>query len=169
MKKLALILALLLAFASACAEGLDFASMEDETLQAVIEGAQAELKNRGAQSADDGVLVDQDGCKVYLTGNYEVYGSDSCYLELEAIVENDSDRNICFDVQSASINDWQVYGSGIYNTGAGKKQKGTLVFCISDANIVSYEEIEDMEVIFYIFDGESYETIKVLEPIQLNL
>lgn len=163
MKKLALVLAMLLLFASACAEGFDFASMDDATLKAVIAGAQAELQSRSSK-----VLVDQDGWKVYLTGNYEEYGSDSHYVDLEAIVENHSDRDINVSIESATINGWEVYCSGIYETGAGKNQKSTLDICLSDANLTSYAEIETMELVIDINDAETFETIKLLDPITLT-
>lgn len=168
MKKLALILAMLLMFTSACAEGFDFASMDDATLQAIIDGAKAELDNRNGSETDNSILLDQDGVKMYLTGNHEVWGSDNYYLDLEVIVENNSDRGICIDFDSVTINGWEVYGSGIYNTGSGKKQKGMLEFKLTDASISTYEEVEEMEMIFYMFDDESYETIKTFDPITLT-
>lgn len=163
MKKLALVLAMLLLFASACAEGFDFASMDDATLQAVFEGAQAELQRRNSK-----FLVDQDEWTIYLTGNYEEYGSDSYYAELETIVENHSDRNIDVTIESAAINGLDVYCSNIYETGAGESQQSTLDVCLSDANITSYDEIETIELVISINDAETFETIKLLDPITLT-
>jgi len=171
MKKiLALVMVLVCIFCwgFASAEGLDFASMSDEQLQAIIDGAKAELSSRNGGAVADGVLIDQDGVKVYLTGEYEVWGYDSFYLSLEAIIENNSDRGISVDFMSASINGWEVYGSGIYDTGSGKKQKGVFEFNLSDAGISTYEEVEEIEMNFYFFDSESYDTIKEFDPITLT-
>lgn len=162
-----LLIALFLTANPTFAEGLDFASMNDEQLQAIIDGAKAELSNRNGNSSTSDVLIDQNGIKMYMTGNHEIWGSDDYYYDMEVVVENNSDKPISIDFESASINGWEVYASGVYDTGAGKKQKGNLEFKISDADISSIEEIEEMELFFYIFDNESYNTLYKLDPITL--
>lgn len=170
MKKLALILAIviLVVFASAFAEGMDFASMSDEQLQMIIDGAQTELANRKGDSVNDGILIDQDGVKVYLTGNHEIWGNESLYLDLEVVVENNSDKTISILIDSMSVNGWNVYGFGVSDTQPGKKQKGNLEFCLSEAGISTYEEVEEIEFIFTIYDSENWETIKTLDPVLLT-
>ena len=171
MKKiLALVMVLVCVFcwSFACAEGLDFASMSDEQLQAIIDGAKAELSSRNGGVAADGVLIDQDGVKVYLTGKHEVWGYDSYYLDLEVVVENNSGKTVSILVDTASVNGWNVYGSGISDTGAGKKQKGSLEVCLTDAEISTYEEVEEIEFNFTIYDSDAWETISNVDTVTLT-
>ena len=171
MKKiLALVMVLVCVFcwSFACAEGLDFASMSDEQLQAIIDGATEELANRKGSNVADGVLIDQDGVKLYLTGKHEVWGYDSHYLSLEAVVENNMDCGISIDFESVSINGWEVYGSGIFDTGSGKKQKAEIDLLLSDAEISTYEEIEEIEFVFKMFDSDTFKTIKKFDPVVLT-
>jgi len=171
MKKiLALMMVLVCVFcwSFACAEGLDFASMSDEQLQAIIDGAKAELSSRNSSGGEKVVLIDQDSVKVYLTGKHEVWGYESYYLDLEVVVENNSDKTISIIVDTASVNGWNVYGSGISDTGAGKKQKGMMEVCLTDAEISTYEEVEEIEFNLMIYDSDNWETIAYIDPITLT-
>lgn len=163
-----LLAALFLVTAAAAAENMDFASMSDEELHSIIDGARSELTKRELVAAEDVVLFEQDGVTVYLTGNHDTYGDDSVYLELEVVVVNDADQSLGVGIDSASINGWNVFGGGIPGTDAGKKQKGSLLFCISDAEAYSFEEIEDIELDFYVYSEETYETVFSVDTVALH-
>lgn len=167
MKKLALILAMLLMFTSACAEGFDFASMDDATLQAIIDGAKAELDSRKATETP--VLIDQDGVLVYLNGNNEViqYDEETIYLSLETVIENSSPNRIWIINESMSINGYNVYSDNFPPVDAGNKRNCNLEFCISDANIKTYEELEEMVASFEVVNDETNDTIFKSEPATL--
>lgn len=163
----ALLATLLLLTVCAFAEGTDFASMTDEELHALVDGARNELANRELSATADTVLVDQDGVKVYLTGENRV-SSSGTYLYLEAVVVNDSDKKVSVGVDTSSINGWDVYGGGIGETNSGKKQKGEFSFSLEDADISSYEELEDLEMELYLYDADAYERIGEIIPVVLN-
>lgn len=175
MKKLfAVLMVLMLVFGmTAFAEEFDFASMDDAALQELIDGARNELEKRGqAQGgqtvAENTVLFEQNGVTVYLTGDHEVWGSDSYYLDLGVVLVNDSEKTVSVLIDTAYVNGWEVYGGGITDTGAGKKQQAVLDFCISDANISTYEEVEEIEMNFIIIDSDTYDTIAELEPVIIH-
>lgn len=142
---------------AASAEGVDYTAMNDEELHALVDGARNELAKRELNAAEDTVIFEQEGVEVYLTGEHEVLGE--AYLDLEAVVINDSDKSISLMVDSASINGWDVFCDGIYEVSSGKKKKGALEFNLEDAEISSYEEVEDIEISFYLVDNESYDNI----------
>jgi len=170
MKRLISVILTLLMFVScfAIAEGTDFSAMDDATLHAMINGARNELTKREMVAAENIVLFEQDGVSVYLTGKHEVWGSDSYYLDLEAVLVNDSAASVYLYIDTAYVNGWEVYAGGITDTAAGKKQKANIDFSISEAGITTYEEIEEIEVNIWLCDSESYEAIAVLEPITVH-
>lgn len=167
------IFALILMAAMLCScclaeSAIDFASMTDEQLHELINGARNELAKRELAMSADLTLFEQDGVTVYLTGEYEVWGSDNIYIDFEAVVVNDSDKLVSILVDISSINGWDVYGSGISETSPGKKQKGSLEFLLTDADISTYEEIEDIELALTIYDSENWETISTVENIVIQ-
>ena len=153
------------AFAEAA---LDYTAMTDEQLHQIIDEARNELTKREMVAAENLVLFEQDGVTVYLTGAYEPWGSDNVYLDLEAVVINDSDKTVSILIDACSINGWDVYSSGVSDTSAGKKQKGQLEFLLTDAGISTYEEIEEVEIDFTIYDSDNWETISTAEDIIVN-
>lgn len=96
MKKIALLLLLSLALSTACAEGLDFSSMDDAQLHTIIDSARNELAMRELVMSENVVLFEQDGVSVYLTGEYETmeYDSENLYMLLKAVIINDSNAAV---------------------------------------------------------------------------
>lgn len=171
MKKFfAIIFAIALLCGVACAEGIDWASMTDNEINAVIEAAKAELDSRNTPEDSDDILmlVDIDDIKVYLTRTYSTLGSkeDEFFsIQLDGVVENDSEKEITVDIASCSINGWEASGSGIFSTRPGKKQKGSFDIYAYLADVYSIEEIEELEITLSIWDNESYSTFFTSEPI----
>ena len=85
-----------------------------------------------------------------------------------AVVINDSESKIGVSLDDVSINGWNVYGSGIYDTAAGKKQTSSIEFNLTDAEISSFEEIEDIEFVVSVYDSDSYDTIATSDVVTLN-
>ena len=174
MRRLALLLIFVLSFTTvfACAEEYNFAEMDDAQLYEILEGVQAELAKRKPQASEDEenpVLIDQDGVYMYLTGNHEVWGyEDSWYLDLEVVVENNSDVTVSILTDGSSINGWNVASFGITDTQSGKKQKGTIELYLTDAEISTFEEVEEIEFHLLIYNSDDWETIATVEPITLH-
>ncbi len=174
MKKIfALALALLLFIAIPCeafAEMPDFSAMTEDELLELINHARNELTARSLKAEENTVLYDQDGIQIYLTGkkSFNAY-EDTSYLYLEAVIINDSERNIGVSVDSASINGWEVTGWGISDVSASKKKRDNFEFYTSDADVFDIGEIEELEVTLHIYDCDSYETFKKIDPIIITL
>lgn len=170
MKKLfALILAMLMLCGFCLAESADYSSMTDEQLHAVVDAARNELAKRELVAAENLVLIDQDGVQMYMTGKYKVWGNDNVYLTLEVVVVNDSARIVSVSFDNASVNGWETFSTGVGETSPGKKQKGTLEFRISDADIKTYEEVQDIELNMYLYDMAEWETISKVDTYTLHL
>ena len=106
---------------------------------------------------------------MYLTGNHEVWGyEDSWYLDLEVVVENNSDVTVSILTDGSSINGWNVASFGITDTQSGKKQKGSIELYLTDAEISTFEEVEEIEFHLLIYNSDDWETIATVEPITLH-
>lgn len=167
----ALCLALLMFIAIPCeafAVAPEMSEVSEEVLIDFINKARNELARRGLVAAENTVLVDQDGVQVYMTGNnkVEVY-DDSAYLYMEVVIINDSDKDIAVVEEDASVNGWEVTFFGIGGVSAGKKKKDSFEFVISDADISSLEEIEDIEMNLKIIDENAYETVSAADGVRV--
>ena len=172
MKK-SLIILLVLAFfcVNAFAADLDWSSMSDDEISAIIAAGQAELASRNpAPTGDalhmtkDTVLLDRDGILVTLTGKVETMGS---LIQMEVIIENNSSDPIYLNVTGSSINGWEVFGAGVADIGAGKKKKGDLMFTLEDAEIDNPEQIEELELTLSVANADTWNTIFTADTLTL--
>lgn len=169
MKKLiAITLVVIFTLFSMAYADYDYSSMTMDELEKNYDAIRNELFKRGLVADGKTVLFDKDKVSVYLTGKYEIrensYSGD-IILELEAVVINDTDTviTVACDSGKISVNGWDVLASGISETNSGKKQKGTFDIYISDADMTSYEEIEEIEFNLYIFDMKEFKNITDVE------
>lgn len=177
MKRIAFtLLALIMLFTAvfpcaAFAEVPDFSEMSTEEILEILNAIRNELKGRELVQHENIMLLDQNDVQVYLTGNYEVenYGSSGVYLELEAIVINNTDTNIGVSAENVSINGWVVDFTGIGDIAAGKKKKGDIELRISDADISTFEEVEDLELSMLVYSQDTWERIFIAEPLTVYL
>lgn len=169
-KIMAVVLVMALCASAALASEIDWAGMTDDEIRAIIAEAQAELAKRAPVAegtlpiADGTVLIDQGDILVTLTGKVETMGT---LMELEVIVENNSDTPIYVNVTGSSINGWEVFGAGIADIGAGKKKKGDLMFTLDDASINSPSEIDELELTLSVADADSWNTIFTADTVTL--
>ena len=168
MKKfLTVLLALLLLCSSCLAEGLDYASMTDAQLHDIVDAARNELTKRELVA----VLSEQDGVTVYMTGDYTIRESsisDDIWLKINIVVVNDSGRDVGIDTVNPSVNGWDVSASILSTTTKGKKSKQELTLNVKDAEVKSLDEIEELEIAFRMFDGETYKTFAEVPAITLH-
>ncbi len=159
MKKfLTVLLALLLLCGSCLAEGLNYASMTDAQLHDIV-------------AAEKTVLFEQDGVTVYMTGDYTIRESsisDDIWLKINIVVVNDSGRDVGIDTVNPSVNGWDVSASILSTTTKGKKSKQELTLNVKDAEVKSLEEIEELEIAFRMYDGETYKTFAEIPAITLH-
>ena len=172
MKKfLTVLLALLLLCGSCLAEGLNYASMTDAQLHDIVDAARNELTKRELVAAEKTVLFAQDGVTVYMTGDYTIRESsisDDIWLKINIVVVNDSGRDVGIDTVNPSVNGWDVSASILSTTTKGKKSKQELTLNVKDAEVKSLDEIEELEIAFRMFDGETYKTFAEMPAITLH-
>jgi len=168
-KLLSLILATMLLGSVALAESVDYASMTDEELHGIIDSARNELTKREMVFGEKTVLIDQDGVQFYLTGEYEFNASsDSKYTELETVLINNSDRKVTVTVDDLYVNGWQIFAMCGSNADAGKKDKGSLDMSLADAEVNTFEDIQDMEFMIRVYDSETYDDLFIVGPITVQ-
>ena len=159
-KVVSVILAAALILAMPCAGAdLDYSSMSDSELQAVVDSARTELFQRKQREENGNLIIcDADGVQVALTGNFK--DSPGTMVRLEITIVNNSNLTVSTILDKGYINSWEV-SSGMSGSGLlpGKKERGDLWFNLEGAGISSIDEIEDMSFIFRLFDSETYDDI----------
>ena len=156
MKKLiTIILALaMLLPAVAMADLPDVTSLSDQELKDLIEVCSAELASRDTAKAEESLLFDHDGVKLYQTGEAYVY--DEEYLYVPVTIHSEKDFELSLGMENVKINGWETYSSGVFVI-AGAKKKDKLSFRIADADISEISQIESLEFSWVIFNNETWE------------
>lgn len=176
---LASVAALALMGTTAAYAEIDWASMDDATIESEIKNAQSELEKRHP-SDDDGskdpnkrtgkaVILDLDEIKVTAT-SFEVvdhwqYGTA---LQVNYLVENNGDKDFEAHLDRIAINDYEVDYVGYIEIGAGNKAKGDFVLKMSDAEVSSLNEIEKVTFTFHYYSEEDAKFI-TLKPKSVKL
>lgn len=165
MKKLiSIVLTLLLVGSLALAEA-DFTGMTDDELHALVDGARNELVKRELVAENKAVILEQDGVTVYLTGDISL---EYNFLKVGVVVVNDTDKTISILLDGASVDGWTLNTIGVTDTPAGKKQKGTLQFLVSDGEVEAAEEVKEIEAVYKIWDSGEYNTLYESDPITVH-
>lgn len=166
MKKLcALILALLLIGSIALAETIDFTSITDDELNALISGAQAELKNRGGGDETE-YWYNENGITIYPAGVTKYTEIGNMY-QYAIVVENNSDTTINVSCDCV-VNGWSVMASGVREVAAGQTKKDFVSMMAKDAGVESEDDVETFDITCKIY-GDDYKTIAEFGPITINL
>lgn len=154
-KLLALLLALLLIGSIALAEAVDFASMTDDDLNALIDSAKAEVERRDLTSNTENVTVfDAQGVTIVIT-SFEVDDDSWLYkpslvAQLKAVNTSANDLSIYID--NVAINGWEVGNTGLVDIAAGHKEKDKFEFNLEDADVTTLDELETIEIKFHYQD-----------------
>ena len=156
-----LVLVLLLSVSVAVSEDFDMSSMTDEQLHKILDSVRNELTKRELVFGEKTVIFDQDGVQVYLTGDCSV---GKRYTELYAVVVNNSDVPVRFETSpdyTITVNGWDTWGDPDYlrTTSPGKKQKGYINFNSENAEITSFDQIEDIEITLVLKNADTRKVI----------
>jgi len=159
-----LLVSLLLLCPVALAADPDFASMTDDELLSMINGARNELFSRKMESSGKVMLIDREDMQIYLTGKTDTSGR---YLDIEVVFVNNTDEKLSVHNHSCIVNGWEVYCDIIGETSAGSKKKDTFQIKMDDADISSLSEMEDMVISLYTYNSttnkqEELGTVKIL-------
>ena len=148
-KVLSIALCFVLMLSSVSLAEIDYSSYSDDELRAIISAANNELTKRHLAGEGDILLCDVEGISIYLTRKYSIEEANGGkkYIKFEVIAVNNSEHGLMFGYYSASVNGWDVgFSWSNVNASAGHKIRGEILFCISDAGINSFDEIETIEV-----------------------
>lgn len=158
MKKIfALALALILLAAAALAE-IDWASMDDATIQAEINNAHSELVKRELVGNTENVTVFDEAGITIVFKTMEVDDEDWAYkpaLVVNTTIVSESSKDMEIGIHNAAINGWEVDNTGYYEIAAGHKEKVSLKFKLEDADVTSFDELETLEISF-VYDKGDY-------------
>lgn len=172
MKRLfALLLSLLMLCGTCLAEGMDYASMTDEQLHAVIDAARNELVKRELVADGKTLLFEKEGVSVYLTSDFkaDTLATDSMhFMRASVIVVNDSEKKVHVAIDSMSVNGWEVTCSGFSAVSPGKKSKDEIYFNAVDTDVTTVEEIETVSITFRLSDADTYRFFADVDPITLH-
>ena len=166
---LAIILVLILFIPEtvAFAANIDWNSMSDQEITDAINEGRLVLASRVPDSKDHLTIANKDGVEVYLTRQYLLdngYSSGTVYVQLEAVVINNTNMKINISDNGTCVNGWAVDTTGIYEVPAEKKKKDFIILRISDASISTFEEITDIEFVLAAYDYDNYSNKIEFDP-----
>lgn len=103
-------------------------------------------------SIDEVVLLDQDNVKITATGIEDGFMG----TKLKLLIENNSDKNLTFQVRNASVNGFMVDTMMSADVAAGKKANDGLTFTTSGLKECGIDLVASMEFSFHIFTSEEW-------------
>lgn len=120
------------------------------------------------QQYDDSgvVLLDTKGFRIVAQGLDET--SSILGTELLLYIENNTDNNVTIQVRDVSVNGFMVGTIFSCDVLAGKKAFDDITFMKSDLEKNSIKDINEVELLFHIFDANSWNTILDSEPITIT-
>lgn len=155
-KKVLAILMICFIFCGSC---FAYSHMTTAGLHNILDQVRIELLKRELSFTDNILVFEDEGVSLYFTGNYQlnVVDEDFTYIYFETILINNSDKEMWLDIPSAYVNGWKVFSGMIEETAPGKIHKSGIDFTISDANVFTVDDIEEIMFTYAFMDAETYE------------
>ncbi len=168
MKKVfVLVLAALLAFCGIATAEMDYSSMTDEELHAILDGVRAELARRETAAGGTDAVFEEQGVSFYYTGEVEFFGSTGLMLSLGTNVINDSDKNIDIFATGLTVNGLSFPDSWVKDIPAGQSGNKSLIFT-TKGEFETLDIIDDLTATYKIIDSDSKETIAEIGPLTVH-
>lgn len=105
---------------------------------------------------EEQVLLDQDGVKI----TAKEYVNDSIWGDgIKLLIENNSEKNLGVGCNALIVNNYMITDLFSSSIAAGKKSNETMYISSSSLKDAGISNIGQIEVYFYIFDGDTYMTI----------
>lgn len=120
----------------------------------------AEDGDKYAVDGEELVLFDQEGVKLYLTGDYkESPGVEgNVYIFLNGVIENNSDQTVSIQYTGV-VNGWNLDNyytmNGATNVPSGSKSKTEIWFTSDTVEADSFAEVETMRLTFFVKNGDN--------------
>ena len=172
MKKWIAFILVILCASGAMAESVDLSALTVDELQLLRERITEELESRDPatillEAGKKKVLLDKDGFKVYLTGQYKTtWKNEGFYISVA--FENNSDQKYSVWAENVKLNGWSLPSSIMAgSTAPGEKKITEMYFSPGAAMVTELREMEEM--VFDIgFSNENYQTVKEYGPYKMT-
>ena len=114
---------------------------------------------------EEAVIVEQEGIKITAKSfSYKgVFGP-----EIKLLIENDSSQPITVQARNTSVNGYMVDTMMSADVAAGKKANDTLTLSQDDLDAAGISTIADIEVVFHVFDANTWDTIFDSDKIRIE-
>lgn len=160
MKKLFSILFVLLLLCPTALAEIDWTGMTAEEIQTEINRARAEIVTRDIKTDEKGtVILDTDGITVSITSAEVLQNYDGTYrLLLKYTAANTLSTPIGFTVDKVYLNGWEICGlvTATLEGGMKARKEDSFYSVDVDADVSSYEDIEDLKFIMHTYDPDTY-------------
>lgn len=147
MKRVFVLVLVLMLCAGALADtSIDWKSMSDEEISAIIEAGQAELKSRVAVSdsafvvTSGTVLINTNGITVTVSDEPRIFVDSVCF---DVVIENHSEYEARIIINDVKVDGWEEHGVCGGSVGPGMKARETCLIDLSGPQIKTVEEIKD--------------------------
>lgn len=129
-----------------------------------------ETKDKYVVDGEETVLIDSEGFRLYLTGEYtatdDTNGNNGDFMSyLSCVVENNGDEEIGYITYSGTINGWSLGSNytmlNVEGLQPGAKAKTDIWFTTEITEVTSYEDLETMELTFDVKDEDYFTMFEV--------
>ncbi len=161
---------LLLSTEVCCAQGLDFASMTDDELSAILSGASIELAMRKMEQQNCQLLFEKDDISVYLTGEsdfWEDEGMETLVLEVCVINQGPIDTYLyteSFYANAALINN----SIGIWDIEPYSAIEDSLFIDFYDTGFTKMDMLQDIAFRFDLYDDSTNDPYDQTDELKLS-
>lgn len=170
MKKLLAVVLVLMLFAVALAEGIDWASMTDEEITAIVEAGQAELKSRASAEQTEGNTYQYSDVEVTILGfeNGDIDGQKVLKVLLDWTNVGDEPTSLAFSglILKAYQNGKQ--SESVYDSDSGHFDEYMAGY--GGSAYYAFENLDDSEITIYMkdmFDSDMDDVILTVKPSEL--
>ena len=140
-------------------------SKSDESTSKGEETSKADTAETEKQATiTESVIVDQNG--VVITA--KEMGNSIWGPELKILIENNTDKDLTFQVRNASVNDFMADTMISEEVASGKKSNTEITFISKGLEACGIETFASMEFSFHIFTTDDWETYLDTEPIKIE-
>lgn len=111
------------------------------------------------------ILLDENDVVITATG----YEEDSIWGDgINLLIENNGSIDIGVQCNAVIVNDWMITNLFSETVAAGKKSNGTLNLMSSELEAAGITNIGQIEIYFYFYDPDTFETISEAEPVVIK-
>ena len=150
----------LLAGLVACGEGTSTAPGGNEA----NENEQANEAAVKEITIDEQLLLDRDGIVISATGLEETWLGP----EINILIENNSGQPVTVQARNTSVNGYMVEPVFSCDVAPGKKANDSITFTGSDLQKCGIEVMARIELVFHVFNTDSWATVFDSEPVVIE-